>query len=363
MGINLLVSSTSNTGPTEGAIFIDITGTPTVTGTLIPYTANDKAATLPNGTLACLVGGSDTIKIFTFTAPSTFTEVAEFDGGTIITPSYWLNINEGTFWGLINIAGIDASFYKFGADGIVLNAVGEVTGTGNGRPFCVSIDETIGYWYDFTTSIKRWDLVNNIALTDLTSSIDPDWFIDGMYNVQGSTDIVVGVALVTGAGNNKRIIARYTAAGATVYSIEFYSIPSPSTDSFEEFCLANTLDSFWNRSAGPPSYDLLIDQRFMRVLFSDGSIADTVDVAVLTGPIPGNTCFLADLTTASAANYGGIYKVVPDKTFDELFYDTSGDTSTPGTPTTPASTTGITSQTTIDVKIPNPTARIFPLGE
>lgn len=327
---------TSDGGFGNGVIVDTATGL--VTEDALNFFSIQEAARLSTGEIcACVVNVLGPLNIYTWNNSSTaavFTIAATFAGGNVL-PGYGLNINNDLFWGFLNLNVANASFYKFNAAGTVLNTVGPVAGSGTGTLFCVAIDEGIAYYAKNSTStIKRWNLLTNSAMADfLTFNIN--YFVSGMWNVQGSTDIVVAYNNFSGAGDDTRVLIRYTAAGATVYTSTYHTIVAPSTDDFSEVALSIDLLGIWTRDAGPPSWDITVDCEYNHVLFSTGAVDETANIAVTASGSPSTTCFLMELS--AAVNNAGIYKIVPGKTYDELFEQ--------------------------DVKIPNPIARMYPLGE
>lgn len=285
----------------------------------------------------CVVNVLGSLDIYTWNGSATvpvFTLAHTFAGGNVL-PGFGLNTNNDQFWGFLNLNVANASFYKFSKTGAILNTVGPVAGSGLGHLFCVDIAETIAYYEsNLTSKIKRWNLLTNTAMADfLTFNIN--YFISGMWNVQGSTDIVVAYNNFSGVGDDTRVLIRYTAAGATVYTVTYHTVPAPSTDDFSEVSLAIDLLGMWTRDAGPPSYDTTLDNRYQHVLFADGSVTATVDIPVTATGSPGSTCFLMELL--ASVNFGGLYFMDPTLRHDSYY---SG-----------------------DVKIPDPTARGALIGE
>lgn len=326
----------------EGGIIIDTTGGGSVKQDALPFFSIQEAARLSTGEICtCIVNVLGALGIYTWnnsTTAAIFTLANVFAGGNVL-PGYGLNTNADKFWGFLNLNVVAASFYKFSKTGAIITTVGPVAGSGTGALFCVNSAETIAYYADnLNSKIKRWNLTLNSALADFVT-FNANYFIDGMWNVQGSTDIVVAYNNWSGAGDNTRVLIRYTSAGATVYTSTFYTIPAPFTDDFSEVALGIDLLGIWTRNAGPPSYDMTIDCIYKHVLFASGSVDASVSVPVTAGGSPGTTCFLMELE--ATVDHSGIYTLTTDRTSDELFSGAG----------------------TIEVKIPDPTARMYPLGD
>lgn len=324
-------------GAPDGVI-VDTAGGGVVTQDALSFFSIQEAARLSTGEICtCIVNVLGPLNIYTWNSSTTaasFTLANVFAGGNVL-PGYGLNINNDQFWGFLSLNVANASFYKFSKVGVILNTVGPVAGSGTGAIFCVNIAETIAYYANNSThKIKRWDLSLNSAMADLVT-FNANYFVSGMWNIQGSTDIVVAYNNFSGAGDDTRVLIRYTAAGVVVYTVTYHTIPAPFDDDFSEVALAIDLLGMWTRDAGPPSYDMTVDCRYQHVLFADGSITTVVDIPVTASGSPGTTCFLMELQ--ASVNFGGLYFIDPNQTHDKYY---SG-----------------------DVKIPNPTVRTALIGE
>ena len=336
-------------------IFSDAGGDPdtiidTVAGTLTDagysIVSLSEAVRLANGRFATnALTTLSPINIYTWDGNITFTQVAQFNAGANVIVSYGLNIDTAgnNFWGLINQNVTFASIYKFDQNGNILVTKGPVNiaVVQFGTTMCVNSAETIMYFdNNISSKIQRWDLVGNVVTTDwITYNIN--WTVECIFQIQGSTDIIVGFNNFNGVGDNTRIIARYTAAGANVYSVVFHTIPAPSTDDISEFTLSSDLVSLWTRSAGPPSYDINTDNRYHKLSFADGSTLSSIDIPTkpssLGGILPPITCPILELSASSASGHGGLYYINPNHRRDSYY---SGDT-----------------------KIPDPTIRTALIGE
>jgi hypothetical protein len=329
-----------------GGIIVDTAAGGTVQKDQLTFYSIQQAARLSTGEICtCIVNVLGSLDIYTWNSSATapvFTLAGAFAGGNVL-PGYGLNINDDKFWGLLSLNVANASFYKFSKTGVIITTVGPVVGVGTGAIFCVNILETIGYYANNSTKkIKRWDLSLNSAMADLVT-FNSNYFVSGMWNVQGSTDIVVAYNNWSGPGDNTRVLIRYDSTGATVYTSTYHTIPAPFEDDFSEVALGVDLLGMWTRDAGPPSYDMTVDNEYNHVLFSDGSVDATANIAVTVNGCPDTTCFLMELASTTG-DRSGIYIIVPGKTYDELFSGTNG-------------------ATTLSTKIPDPTVKMFPLGE
>ncbi len=323
-------------------IIVDTTGGGSIKKDALTFFSIQEAARLSTGEICTsIVNVLGALGIYTWNNSTTapvFTLANVFAGGNVL-PGYGLNINADKFWGFLNTNVANASFYKFSSVGAIITTVGPVAGSGTGTIFCVNTAETIAYYVNnATNTIKRWNLTLNSALADFLT-FNANYFVDGMWNIPGSTDIVVAYNNFSGAGDDTRVLIRYTSAGATVYTSTFHTIPNPSTDDFSEVALGIDLLGIWTRNAGPPSYDMTVDCIYKHVLFASGSVDASVSIPVSASGSPGTTCFLMEL--AATVDHSGIYTLTTDRTSDELFSGAG----------------------TIEVKIPDPTARMYPLGD
>lgn len=131
-----------------------------------------------------------------------------------------------------------------------------------------SIDDTILYYVNDNTEgpIKRWDLVNDVALSDLVAGV-------ASYNNNRDLLVMSDGSVVHAYSGASPFVRVYSAAGATVTTIALASNPNR---------MANAGDgvSFWVWTF--PSGGL---SRFTRYLASDGTELESVDSPNSTGGI------------------------------------------------------------------------------
>src|SRR5260221_179154 len=238
--------------------------------------------------------------IYSWNGDGTFNLVGTFAAGTVNPTACAFSSVLANFWCLSGIAGANfntPSFRKFDSTGAILNTVGPITFIANGiQTLAVSLDETIGYYTGGVGNnqpIKRWDLVGNVALGDLVANLgDTNAFVQHLYPITGSTDIVAVIQSWDGTAghSNTRIIRRYTAAGAIVYSVTFAKQLTPG-DFRAECSESSSLTTIVCRWGGPTAYNISTGSRFQVLNLSDGSTAGFVDnVADVVTFIPAGTC-------------------------------------------------------------------------
>lgn len=313
----LMVTSDGNPG-----VIVDTNGVGSVLNE-ISFFSIGEGVRVSNGRFATSISNlTAPIRIYTWTSPTTFTQVALFAGGNP-TPGYGLNVNNDFFWGFFNIAAANASFYKFNDAGVVVSGpIGPVPTVSNGTHFCVNNAETIAYYVDsLNNDIKRWDLSLNIAMSNLVTGFNANWICDGLFNVAASTDIIAIMNNAGGAGNNSRLMVRYNSTGAVVFSVTFLTVPAPSIDNFEEAARGVDGSYIWTRNAGAPSWDITVDCLYQKILVADGSVAASVTIPVTATPAPGSTCFLMEL--AAPPNLSGLYFINPGHTHDTYYTSTN----------------------------------------
>lgn len=157
----------------------------------------------------------------------------------------------------------DADTLTFGATTWVLTPT--LTGLTALAP---SLDETILYYAAATTAapIKRWDLINNVALSNLAA---------GITNSQPRNDILVlndDTILAAYAGTGFYGVKRYAADGTVLNT---YTVPA-----LNDIMLAYALDdpvSFWVWLKHVPAIGI---SRFQNIRVSDGVVLTTFDATM-----------------------------------------------------------------------------------
>jgi hypothetical protein len=139
---------------------------------------------------------------------------------------------------------------------------------------CVNDDASILYYW-VTEIIKRWDLVNNIALSDLSGAITGFNAYDLLY-LQDQT-VLVGLLKATGsAGNFQAMVEQYSTAGSLLHTYDFGQFWRNDLNPIRIGYALDSPASFWVRLA--PNADHGTDT-FKNIKISDGSTISTVNQA------------------------------------------------------------------------------------
>jgi hypothetical protein len=139
---------------------------------------------------------------------------------------------------------------------------------------CVNDDASILYYW-VTEVIKRWDLVNNIALSDLSGAITGFNAYDLLY-LQDQT-VLVGLLKATGsAGNFQAMVEQYSTAGSLLHTYDFGQFWRNDLNPIRIGYALDSPASFWARLA--PNADHGTDT-FKNIKISDGSTISTVNQA------------------------------------------------------------------------------------
>jgi len=200
-----------------------------------------------------------------------------------------------------------------------------------------------------TDAVQRFDLVNNVPLSDLVAAI-PNYTIRKDILVMSDGNILVSYE--DHLAPVDEFVKRYSPAGALLNT---YTLPTGEALDRIGLDKDDSADTFWMMSF--PNNQIM---RFRQIRISDGVTLVTFDVTVFTNGVSeqtfaesmdrfgiSNCCPLVVLRTEIvppvAPNLNsGIYRVVPGKRQDTLWtQDFAG---------------------TEDVKIPNPTARLGYVG-
>jgi hypothetical protein len=229
-----------------------------------------------------------------------------------------------------------------------------MTGIANVKGLAANNDGTILYYTieNFST-VKQWDLVNNVALPDLVADIAT---YNGYDILVLSNDTILFSYVKPGSGAADSFIVRqYNTNGILLNTYNFdadvYTTDVPPR-------LGYALDepnSYW--AYMPTSDDTNFFSRYVNVRITDGAyLSETVKQVFASGieylgpetetPFarfgPAESCFIAILRSSTlppAAAYSGIYQIVPGKTNDTVFTD-------------------VNANITLVLKIPDPFARI-----
>ncbi len=269
-------------------------------------------------------------KIYRWDGGTTLTVVGTFStvgNVTHVVPGFVADRVNSNFWSLSGIGVANPttpSWRKYDITGALLNTVGPITTISNGvLAMAVSQDETIGYYYGGfplnNQPIRRWDLINNVALSNLVANLgDADTSVQNIYKVDGSTDIVA--LLIRNDFTTVTLrIRRYTAAGSIVYDVLFGTVIG-TDDSNLECCEDPARDSIWARWPGPPNYDISLGSRFQRLSLVDGSTISFVDNLIGLDGVPAPTCAFVAVGSIPPPPPSGIYYIKLGKTNDTLYY-------------------------------------------
>lgn len=220
--------------------------------------AGENGDVLSDGSLLLDKNSDNTLHAY----DSTYTEVAtNTQPATAILKDIRGN-RVDKFYALYRI-GAQAFIYTYNSSAVVLDqsiALTNVTGAA-AKGVAVSPDGTIAYVQNTSTGkVVRWDLVNDVALTDLVTGLSTTL----SYNVLCLAD---GSVVVGAAGNNE--IRIYSAAGALLVSIPEGALGVNM--GFDDRMCYDTDDAyFWYRATN----GALIG-KFFRIKASDGSIERT----------------------------------------------------------------------------------------
>lgn len=228
----------------------------------------------------------------------------------------------------------------------VVNEAGTVSGTTYSLTAVTNLEslaadnvEAILYYCQrgFGVPVKRWDLTLNSAMSDLAASIatyqSPDILV-----LQDGTIVV----LYFNSTSKDVQVKRYSTAGATLNT---YSLGVQSTSTKPRMAYAlDDPNSFWVFTHTTISGSTRTRARNVKV--SDGSILTTRDWQQYEGgtfdggqtatpPSRFGNSFSCSMFIMAGSDFSGLYVLVPDKTDDTLYTNSSG-------------------SATVDVKIPNP---------
>ncbi len=245
-------------------------------------------------TIAGNVGSVPTInnagQTVTVISPTTFSipvhTTTGGTGGTVQAGNagawYALSANGANVWAADTTGSATRPVFRqiSGNPGSVLASSGPITTLANSaRIIAVSIDEKTMYYTSALTGapIKRWDLINNVALTDLVSPAD---IILGMWTVPGTTDIVVVTQTAYSGSAPVHIkVIRYTTAAATVFSVDVYDLPASAVDMSVQIARDLSITSVWIRTPAPPLYLQSVQSTYLQVSLLTGAILQQTTIA------------------------------------------------------------------------------------
>lgn len=332
----------------------DTTGLPlavlshTIDNTLINFVkdmpASEEGANLANGIMAYEEAFENSIKIY---SPSF---ALLFDTG-LLSATIRLQACRGTsrFWVGFSKNPSEAKYLTTAG---VFGPIHVLTANTSLDRLAASDDETILYFTNLLIGapIKRWDLVNDLALSDLAAGIANYRAKDILYL---SDDTIV--VLYYDTGTKDVLGKRYSTAGAILNT---YTLGVQTATIVPRACYANdNPNSFWVWT-----HELVASlgtSVFRNVKCSDGSILATrnhqeYQSGVYTGTETAtpttrfgnsNSCPLLVMLGVSVNNpSSGIYVLVPGKRNDTIY-------------------TNVDTGATEDVKIPDPKYRLAGLGE
>ncbi len=226
----------------------------------------------------------------TVTGPTTFSlpinVTTPGTGGTVQAGNagawYALSANGNNVWAADTTGSATRPVFRqiSGNPGTVLASSGPITTLANSaRIIAVSIDEHTMYYTSALTGapIKRWDLVNNVALTDLVSPAD---IIVGMWTVPSSTDIVVVTQTAYSGSAPVHIkVIRYTTAAATVFTVDVFDLPASALDMSIQIARDISITSVWIRVPAPPLYLQSVQSTYLQVSLLTGAVLQQTTIA------------------------------------------------------------------------------------
>ena len=241
-------------------------------------------------TIAGVLTSSPTIngtRVVTVLTPTTFTVPVNVTtggtGGTLTAQSlgqwFAVSANGATLWTADSTGGLTVPVIR-GLDqtGAILKTSGPLTAITNGvRALTPSLAEDILYYVNglTTTPIKRWDLTNNVALSDLAT---PTGIVVGLWPVPGTTDLTIATRSASSAPVTFNLI-RYTALGAVVSTTAFATLPAGATDTTIQLARDPSLTSIWARIPAAPAYLQTTASTYLNLNLLTGATISTVTIA------------------------------------------------------------------------------------
>lgn len=222
----------TNEWPGYGAVLLDPTDGHVLQFRYSDFPSSDQGASLPDGSGRILVVASDSFydsaNLFLYESDLTLVLTLPFGTGSPIVAATVATSNRvDTFY-----LGVDpgSGFPSFQAQYVQrMSAIGVIDPTIFGplpgtqftafNSIAVSPDETILYYRvdgNDLGAIHRWDLINNVAMTDLVSSPGLGWFAMGTLLTMPNGDIIGGWSQFL--GGTAENIARYEPDGTLVWA-------------------------------------------------------------------------------------------------------------------------------------------------
>lgn len=225
-----------------------------------PFAASENGDALMNG--AYLVQDSAPDDIVAYDA--SFLEVARNPLLGVQDFSLRANRTQNVF-DVVRTSSPNSTLHTFGSDGIPTGETFTLTGLTDINGICTNPTRTILYWGNNTingSSIRRWDLVNNVALTDLAASIGNLYFLTDLLGLEDDT-VLAGYSRTA----NPVIVKHYAADGTVLGT---YTGPSNITTPIRLAYALNSPTSFL-----VATHTALRQWRVQRVLTAD--MATVVD--------------------------------------------------------------------------------------
>lgn len=310
-----------------------------------PFAGGDSGAILPNG--ISIFGNSVdfTVKVYNANLNLVAT-VNPFSGSDAII---CCSNRDDTFYVCDQNTGLVTTISETGIQGGTTWDLG--IGAPNVKVIAVSLDETILYYFVNTagTAIKRWDLINDVALTDFVSGVAGYFMIFDMLVLSDGT-ILAGYQKNTATVDY--FVRRYNAAGTILNTYSF------GTTRLNRLAFAlNDPTSFWAWFFITNSHS-----EFRNILISDGSTVTTFNTALYTIGSYQPTA------TATPERYGHAAscpflilnnEIIPPPTIDMsgIYYINPNKTTGGGTGKHDSY------YDDVEKKIPNPTIRTALIGE
>lgn len=191
------------------------------TGTALayrPFVAGEQGTTLPTGEIGLTAddeGEFNTLHIYS-------AQLAALATATL--PASWrANVAfDATGFYMVSASGGNSTIYRITIGGVVTTVAGPIPGNING--IGVNRAGTILYYYTTGTTIRRWDLVNNVVLSNLVVDSGVTFNVE----IVMLADDTIVVPWVSNANNLVYLIRRYSTAGATLntYTVTYTSVPT-----------------------------------------------------------------------------------------------------------------------------------------
>ncbi len=304
--LTLAVKSFSQQSTPVGSIAIndDSEGFPLVirsatTGDVIrfvhPFPDGEAADILASG-VSCWHDLSDSeLVIF----DHSFTEIATIPSVNLNSLMGTLRTCLGTqrFWFCYTTAG-PVRNARYVTDDGTLGTAHVLTGIGDVQAIAVSNDESILYSANSASGdpIKQWDLVNDVAMSNLVAGVAP-YFISDILVLDDDSIVAMYSRSAFATFGAKAI--RYDAAGATLNTYDFGSDQDFPAGTLPRLAYATDSDSFW---AWTHPFSTQGISLFQQVRVSDGTILTSLPVQEYETGV-----YNSDATATPSASYGNSF--------------------------------------------------------